>query len=89
MHCKTKNIEGEAFQYKGDNLNELREVYPDFEFKELESKTYWNHNYYSDIRVLSRVGDEDLLAGDWLFGNSQNWEVIPMLEFEKYWEIKK
>ena len=86
MYYKTKNMAGEAIQYKGDNLNELKETYPDFEFKKLESKTYWQKNYYNDLRILSRTGDADLLAGDWIFGDSQDWRVIPMLEFYEYWE---
>ena len=86
MYYKTKNMAGEATQYKGYNLPELKEIYPDFEFKELESQTYWQGNYYNDLRIISRTGDEDLLVGDWIFGDSQNWEVIPMLEFHKYWE---
>ena len=88
-YYRTKRKEGRAVQYTGKNLLELEEQFPKLEFKFLRSKTTYDGGTYQDIRVISSEGDEDLMVGDWLLEDGTEWFIIPMCEFEEYWEEGK
>lgn len=86
MFCKTKKREGLVLQYTGDNLSELRETFPSLHFRELRSVTSWNGNVYTDLRVSSSRGDMDLIVGDYVLDEGTNWSILPVEDFEAYWE---
>ena len=86
-YYRTKRKEGRAVQYTGKNLMELEKEFPKLTFKFSRSKTTYDGGVYQDIRVASFGGDEDLITvGDWLMDNEMEWFIIPMCEFEEYWE---
>ena len=86
MFYKTKNMSVEATQYNGDNLKELREIFPELEFKLCCSMTTFNGIPYNDVIISDGEVWDDLLVGDWVAEMGKDWEVIPMHEFKKYWE---
>ena len=83
---KTKALEGSALQYNGDNLEELQAAFPCLSFEILRSKTSWNGNVYTDLCVSDGTRSLDLIAGDWIMSNTGEHVVIPLDEFEEYWE---
>ena len=87
MKYKTKRKEGIAAQYTGHNIKELRERFPSITFEYLNSKTTWGGTAYQDLRIIDSEGNEDdLIAGDWFMEGEDNWLIVPMCEFEQYWE---
>lgn len=86
MFYKTKNMSVEATQYNGDNLEELKEIFPELDFKLCCSMTTLNGIPYNDAVVSDGEVWDSLSAGDWVAEMGREWEVIPMNEFNKYWE---
>ena len=86
MFYKTKRKRGLALQYLGDNIKEFEETFPSLKFKRLNSVTTWSGELFSDYRVFSNQGDEDLIVGDWVMDEGAEWYVVPMEEFDQYWE---
>ena len=82
---KTKQREGVAVQYC-DNINELREFFPSLIFTKLRSKTTWRGEVFPDLCVADDIRHEDLIIGDWVLEDKDDWRIIPMDEFEEYWE---
>lgn len=82
---KTKLRRGNAIQYTGD-ISVLEKTLPNFTFLKLNSETNLKGNVYPDYRVITSYQEEDLLAGDWIVYNEEDWFVVPMIEFEEYWE---
>jgi hypothetical protein len=85
---KTKLRKGNAIQYRGD-ISVLEKALPNFTFVELKSSHTFNgeeYPEYPDYRVITYYQEEDLLAGDWIVYNKDDWFVVPMIEFEEYWE---
>ena len=84
---RTKRKEGKALQYTGHNILELEKKFPSLTVRLLKSKTTWDGGVYSDIRVEDKDGrKEDLIIEDWLMERDGDWFIIPMCEFEDYWE---
>ena len=82
---RTKLRKGNAIQYTGD-ISILKDTLPNFTFLKLNSETDLKGNVYADYRVITPYQEEDLLAGDWIVYNEDDWFVVPMIEFEEYWE---
>lgn len=87
MNYLTKSKSGAGLQYTGDNLLDLIDFFPEFEINILRSSHTFKGSTYSDLKVVCEGKEADLLVGDYLMiMNDDTWEVIPMEEFNSYWE---
>ena len=87
MRIQTTRKEGEAVQYTGGNIEEICEDF-NLGYRVLRSYTSFRGKDCFDIRLGDTFQEEDLLAGDYVFRDAKTgeWSVIPIYEFEEYWE---
>ena len=87
MNYLTKSKSGTGLQYTGDNLLDLIDFFPEFEIRLLRSGHTFKGSTYSDLKVIWKGKEADLLVGDYLMVMSDDtWKIIPMEEFKSYWE---
>ena len=85
MKVKTIERVGEALQYTGENIQELVDTFGIF-YVELRSFSILNGKGFPDIRIGKDAWETELLVGDWILNENGELSVIPMYEFEEYFE---
>ena len=88
MKIQTIHREGEALQFTGENIEEIAEKF-NIKYKELRSCTTFKGKPFLDVRIGDTFQEEDLIAGDIVFKDSETneWSIIPYFDFSEYWRI--